>query len=392
MSLRTIRSLVLTHGANRLKRIVWIAVLVVVFYLALWPVPIQPVAWTPPPAPSMDTPLYARDDGLRGVQRIADGAVQGPEAIAFDAAGRLLTGLEDGRVVSMALDGSDCRVVGNTGGRPLGLHALADGSILIADAKRGLLMLGADGRFETLLDEVDGIPLGFADDLAVDARGRPFLSDGSYKFGYGEHVMDALEHGGRGRLVLFDPDQKAAATLLADLQFANGVALGPDENYVLVNETSEYRITRYWLKGEKSGQSETFVSGLPGFPDNITFNGRDRYWVALYSPRNALIDTLAPIPFLRTVIARLPRFLHPPEPRQGFVLGIDLEGRVVEQYRYAGEGAFGPVTSAREHEGMLYLGSLSDTAIGRIPLASLRAGESGSEPPAPLSSNCVPAT
>lgn len=373
-----------------MKRILLIAVLALVLYLALWPVPIQPVAWTPPPAPPMDTPLYVRDDGLRGVQRIADGAVQGPEAIVFDAAGRLLTGLEDGRVVSMASDGSDCRVLGNTGGRPLGLHAQADGSVLIADAKRGLLKLGADGRFETLLETVDGVPLGFADDLVLDARGRPILSDASYKFGYGEHLTDTLEHGGRGRLVLYDPEQKAAATLLADLQFANGVALGPDEQYVLVNESAAYRITRYWLKGEKAGQSDTFADGLPGFPDNITFNGRDRYWVALYSPRNALIDALAPIPFLRTVIARLPRFLHPPEPRQGFVLGIDLEGKVVEQYRYAGEGAFGPVTSAREHDGVLYLGSLSATAIGRISLASLRAGDVGA-PPAPLSSNCAPA-
>lgn len=373
-----------------MKRIVWIVVLVVVLYLLLWPVPIQPVAWTPMPAPPLDSPFYARDDGLRGVQRIADGAVQGPEAIAFDAQGRLLTGLDDGRIVSMDSDGSDCRVLGNTGGRPLGLHALADGSVLIADAKRGLLRLETDGRFEALLDEVDGIPLGFTDDLAVDARGRPMLSDASYKFGYGDHVMDALEHGGRGRLLMYDPEQDAAATLLANLQFANGVALGPNEDYVLVNETAEYRITRYWLKGEAAGRSDTFASGLPGFPDNITFNGRDRFWVALYAPRNALLDALAPIPFLRKVIARLPRFLHPREPRQGFVLGIDLEGRIVEQYRYAGRGAFGPVTSAREHQGMLYLGSLSDTAIGRVSLAALRAGESAGEPPAPIRSSCAP--
>lgn len=372
-----------------MKRIVWLLPLMLVVYLLAWPVSIDPVAWNPPPAPALDQGLYARADALRGVQRVADGAVEGPEAIAFDAQGRLYTGLEDGRVVSMENDGRDCRVLGNTGGRPLGLLVQADGGVLIADAKKGLLRLSSDGRFETLADLVDGVPLGFADDLAVDQRGRVLLSDASWKFGYGQHVTDALEHGGRGRLLLHDPAQKASVTLLADLQFANGIALGPDEQYVLINETTAYRITRYWLKGERAGRTETFVDNLPGFPDNITFNGRDRFWVALYGPRDAMLDATGPIPFLRSVAARLPQALQPRPKRQAFVLGVDLDGKVVEQYRYAGKDAFGPVTSVREHEGMLYLGSLSDRAIGRVSLASLRAGEASVPPPA-LPASCAP--
>lgn len=37
--------------------------------------------------------------------------------------------------------------------------------------------------------------------------------------------------------------------LLKDLYFANGVALSKDESFVLVAETFQYRISRYWLKG-----------------------------------------------------------------------------------------------------------------------------------------------
>jgi sugar lactone lactonase YvrE len=385
----TIRFPIPTHGPTRLKHLTWVIPLLLLLYLVAWPVDIRPVAWNPPEAPALDEGLYARDDALRGVQRIADGAVVGPEAIAFDADGRLYTGLEDGRVVSMTAEGTDCRVLGNTGGRPLGLHVQADGSLLIADAKKGLLHLRTDGRVETRLDSVDGIALAFADDLVVDGRGRPLLSDGSFKHGYGEHVLDALEHRARGRLVLYDPVQEAAATVLAELHFANGVALGPDEQYVLVNETTAYRVTRYWLKGERAGQREVFAENLPGFPDNLTFNGSDRFWVALYGPRDAMLDALAPIPFLRTVIARLPRAMVPDARRQGFVLGLDLDGRVVEQYRYAGRGAYGPVTSVCERDGMLYLGSLSETAIGRISLAELRAGKASSEPPPPIKSQCA---
>lgn len=373
-----------------LKRIAWILPLLPVAYLLAWPVDISPVAWNPPQAPSLKEGLYAKDDALRGVQRIADGAVAGPEAIAFDDAGRLYTGLQDGRVVSMrADDGSECRVLANTGGRPGGLSVQADGSVIVADVVKGLLRIGTDGKVELLDKEVDGWPVGMADDLAIDSRGRVFFSDATWKFGYERYLLDALEHGGRGRLFLYDPEQKASATVLGELQFANGVAIGPDERYVLVDETTAYRITRYWMKGERSGKSDVFAENLPGLPDNITFNGRDRYWVALYSPRDSMLDAAGPIPFLRTIAARLPMSWLPGPQRQGFLVGLDLDGKVVEQYRYAGPGAFGPVTSVRERDGVLYLGSISDTAIGRISLSDLRAGASKDPPPA-IKGHCGP--
>ncbi len=375
--------------STRLKQVWWLLPLSLVLYLVAWPVDIAPVAWTPPVAPSMTQGFYAKGDALRGVQRIAQGGVVGPEAIAFDAQGRLYSGLSDGRVVSMNPDGGDCRVLGNTGGRPAGLQVQADGSVVIADALKGLLHLRPDGQFESWVTAVDGVQLGLADDLAIDQRGRVFFSDASWKFGFAVHRLDGLEHGARGRLMLHDPASGGSATLLAQLQFANGIALGPDEQFVLVDQTTDYRVTRYWMKGDKSGQVDTFAENLPGFPDNITFNGKDRFWVALYGPRDPILDALAPIPFLRTMIARLPTSWLPVGGRQGFVLGLDLDGNVVEQYRDDGPGAFGPITSVREHEGMLYLGSLSDTAIGRISLADLRAGVVKGTP-VPLEGVCRP--
>lgn len=371
-----------------MKRILIVLMLLVLAYLLAWPVPLTPQAWEPPQAPSLDEGPYTRNDKLRAVQRLLDGGVSGPEAIVFDAAGRLYSGLDDGRVISMRADGTDCRVLGNTGGRPLGLALDADGGLLIADAKLGLVRLAPDGQFKTVTSNVDGVRLGFADDLAIDMRGRVLLSDASWKFGYGQHVEDALEHGGRGRLLLVDPASGEGATLMTNLQFANGVALGPEQQYVLVNETTAYRIRRYWLAGEKVGTSDYFAENLPGFPDNLSFNGRDRFWVALYAPRDAVLDALLPHPQLRLMLARLPRFLRPRTPRQGFILGLDLQGKLVEQYQYDGDGAFGPVTSVREHQGALYLGSLSDRAIGRVSLAELRKPGAGSPPPAPQVSTC----
>lgn len=388
MSAETIVRLDDAPGEFRLKSLYWLLPLALLAYLLLWPAPIDPQPWTPPPAPSLEEGPYARNERLRGVQRIADGAVQGPEAIAFGPDGRLYTGLADGRVVSMRNDGADCRVLGHTGGRPLGLAVREDGSLIVADAIAGLLRMEPGGRVQTLSRQIDGFALGFVDDLALDARGRVYFSDASWKFGYGQHVLDALEHGARGRLALFDTAQNAGGTLLAHLNFANGVALGPDEAYVLVNESAAYRITRYWLKGERAGRSEVFAENLPGFPDNITFNGRDRFWVALYAPRDAMLDALLPYPFARSMLARLPGLLHPKPPLHAFILGFDLDGRLREQYQYDGDDAYAPITSVREHDGALYLGSLSANAIGRIELAALRGSSTGFEAPAPIKTEC----
>lgn len=373
----------------RLKRILLTVALLILAYLVAWPSPIDPRPWTPPAAPSISEGPFVDNDKLRGIQRLADDGLRGPEAIAFDAEGRMVTGLEDGRVVSVGPAGADCRVLGNTGGRPLGLSMRPDGTVLIADAKKGLLRLGFDGQVEVLAKSAEGIRLGLADDLDVDAQGRIYFTDASWKFGYEDRMLDVLEHAAHGRLLRYDPARGEALTLMAGLQFANGVALGPEERYVLINQTTQYRITRYWLLGERAGQSETFIDNLPGFPDNLTFNGRDRFWVALYAPRDRLLDALGPIPFLRNMVARLPAFLQPLPRRQATILGLDLEGRVAEQYQFAGAGAYGPITSVREHEGVLYLGSLSDTAIGRISLDALRRAGAGYAPPPAVKTACA---
>src|SRR3546814_11751104 len=79
-------------------------------------------------------------------------------------------------------------------------------------------------------------------------------------------------------------------------------------SYLLVSETNEYRIWRYWLKGVRAGQQEIFADNLPGFPDNLSIDD-GHVWQALYAPRNAALDAIADRPTLRTLAYRLPKFL-----------------------------------------------------------------------------------
>jgi sugar lactone lactonase YvrE len=357
---------------SRKRRWPWLIALPLVIacaYLAAWPVAIDPVAWTPPRAPAA-AGVYAPNERLREVERLASGALVGPEYIDIDAPGRLTTGTLDGRLLRLDADGRNPVEIANTGGRPIGLRILRDGALIVADGAKGLLRVSPAGAIEVLATGHDGVPFGLADDVAVDAAERhAYFTDASNRHGVDDHLNDILEHGGRGRLLRIDLATRETTLLRDRLDFANGVVLGPDEQFLLMSETGSYRVLRHWLAGPRAGETEVFADNLPGFPDNITFNGRDRYWVALANPRNAALDRLGPYPRLRKVVARLPQFLRPQPVRHGYVVALALDGRVIETLQYAGDDAYAPVTTAQESNGWLYLGSLDQAGLARLRLA-----------------------
>jgi sugar lactone lactonase YvrE len=359
------------------KVIVFILVLLLPFstYLFFAPVDIKPVAWQPQTVPSAETGPYARNTLLAGIERIGKNIGKGPEAVALDGQGRIYTGFDDGRVARFEADGTGYTLLANTGGRPLGVFVHPDGSVIVCDAINGLLRVEQNGNVTVLATSAEGVPFGFPDDLTVTKDGsKVYFTDASSKFGYGRSTEDIVEHEGHGRFLVYDFTTGKTAVLLRGLQFANGVALGPDEEFVLVNETGSYRIIRYWLKGEKAGSSDVFADNLPGFPDNITFNGKDRFWVALYAPRTPIVDGLANYPYARKMVMRVLRFLPPPVKPQAFAIAFAPDGKLVANLQYDGKDAYFPITSVREGaDGYLYFGSLTADSLGRIKLPPLTA-------------------
>jgi sugar lactone lactonase YvrE len=348
----------------------------VLAFLLFSPINIEPVGWQPAPAPSLTSGPYAGNSLLKGIERIAPGGGKGPEAIAFDTQGRVYAGLEDGRIVRFDADGGGLAQIANTGGRPLGLSVHPDGGLIVCDAKKGLLKVAPDGQVTVLAASATGVPIGTANDLAVTADGsKVYFTDSSTKFRFSQANNDIAEHTGWGRFIVYDFASGKAQVLLRSLQFANGVALGPDEAYALIAETGAYRITRYWLKGEKAGTSDVFADNLPGFPDNITFNGKDRFWVALYAPRSGIVDFLGPYPFPRKMLARALRYLPEPVETRAFAVAFDTDGKLAANLQYDGADAYFPITSVREHpNGFLYFGSLKQDSPGRIKLPPAPSG------------------
>ena len=344
----------------RLRVIVVVVLVAIALYLALWPVPVDPVGWEAPANAGFVGP-FAPNERLRDLEHLPIGGDHGPETIAVDAEGRVHTGTKEGRIVR------DGRAWISTGGRPLGMKFDRDGSLLVADAFRGLLRVTPDGRVTTL---VNGIAYANSVDVAPD--GRVFFTDSSTKFGalawrgsYEASLLDILEHGGHGRLLVYDPRTKSVRTVVAGLNFPNGVAMAPDGAFVLVAETGSYRVLRHWLDGPKRGRTETLIENLPGFPDNLSTGRNGRFWIGFASPRNRLLDALSRRPRLRAVVQRLPKFIRPKAVAYGHVVAVDADGRVVASLQDP-EGRYRLTTGATETERFLYVSSLEMQAIGRM--------------------------
>lgn len=348
----------------KLFKLIAFSITALLGYLFFWPVTIEPYAWTPP---KLET-KGSYNETLKGIEKLSPGVGIGPEGISFDRNGRIYAGFSDGRIMRFQPDGSQPELLARTGGRPWGTHAEPDGDVVyVADALKGLLRIRS-GTVEPLATSADGVPFKLTDDVDRATDGTLYFSDASYKYGLDQMLDDVLEHGHYGRLLSYDIGTGKTKTLMNGLHVANGVAVGPDDAYVLVSETLKYRVTRYWLKGEGAGTSEPFIENLPGFPDNISYNGRDGYWLALFAPRDSVLDALLPHPWLRKVIYRLPEALHPKAVMHARVLKLDMNGKVVADLQYKGDDVFAPITSVREVDGWLYFGSIEYPAIGRMRL------------------------
>jgi sugar lactone lactonase YvrE len=303
-------------------------------------------------------------------QRIPIGG-HGPEDIVADGDGRLLYGVADGRILRLDPASGTEERVGDTGGRPLGLELLADGRLLVCDARRGLLRLNLANRTtEVLVDRVRGRRLRFCSNATAAQDGTIWFTESTNRFDF-EHIEGAmLEHRGSGRLMRRAPDGQVEV-VLDGLHFANGVTLDEEEASVIFAETDGYRLRRLWLKGPRRGRVDVLADNLPGFPDNISRMRDGRFWVAMVAPRHRLLDRVGRSPaFFRKLLWRLPGWLKPGPRRTVWAMAFDGSGRVLFDLQTSLPD-FHAVTGLAEGKDRLYLASIEESAILSLDLAPL---------------------
>lgn len=294
----------------------------------------------------------------------ADGA----EDVVVADNGLVYTGTEDGSIFAVRPDGQGVALIGNTGGRPLGIELLGADRLLIADAHHGLLAMAlADGRIETLVDAVEGRPMVFCNNAAVATNGDVWFSDSSTVYGIEKWKNDFVQDTRTGRLLCLRSNG-LLETRLDGLAFANGVALSADESFVAVAETGARTVVRLWLTGPSAGERDFLCTDLPGYPDNIARGSDGLIWVSIASPVDPLVERLRKAPLaVRKLVTAIPEALQPKPKQTVRAMAFDDSG--VCRHDVVGEvDGFHMVTGVREHDGQLWLGSLHEPAVAVISL------------------------
>ena len=211
-----------------------------------------------------------------------------------------------GRITRVSPDGAHRSVVAETG-RPNGLAIDRTGAVWACETLTPALLRLDDrsGAVETVMREVDGVPLLWPNDLCFGPDGALYMTDS------GLLVRDFLDDRGRpvpecesvpmdGKLIRYEPSSGRAEILDSGFQFTNGIAFGPDGR-LYVNETITGNVYRYDVDpaGVLSPR-EIFGnvldpdwpgSGLRG-PDGMAFSRDGRLFVAVFGQGD--VTVLAP--------------------------------------------------------------------------------------------------
>lgn len=233
--------------------------------------------------------------------------------------------------------------------------------------------------------------------MAVSKSGDIFWTDSTSDFQLVDGLYSLFANPS-GRLFHYNRQTKQNKVLIDELWFANGVALSPNEDFVVVAETGASRLRRYHLKGAQAGQTDVFIDRLPGAPDNLTPDN-DGIWVPLVlaidsenpgiwqSAANAplvrkfiarvlalaelpfkLIESVYPNFYTQTMVHKLGNFeLVGMQPPRQSIVRLDWNGKIVGSL-HGFDWSIHNVAHVLEDGDYLYLGSFSNAYLGRVKL------------------------
>ncbi|KAK2355444.1 Calcium-dependent phosphotriesterase superfamily protein [Trifolium repens] len=304
-----------------------------------------------------------------GSEVVAEGKVHGPEDLAYDKRRRFIyTGCEDGWIkrvtVNESAADSEVETWVNTGGRPLGLALEKSGELIVADGNLGLLRVTKEGKVEILAQEHDGLKFNLTDGVDVGEDGTIYFTDATYKYNLKDFYFDIIEGEPHGRFMSYNPATKKVTLLARNLYFANGVAVAPDQKFVVYCETIMSRCRKYYLQGPKKGRIGEFSPDLPGMPDNIHYVGQGQYYIGMATCITPQWRLLLEYPFLRKIAAMVTKYYRRPNlEKNGGVQVVDLAGKLRDHYY---DPQLSLISSGIKVDNYIYCGSMSYPFLLRL--------------------------
>ncbi len=165
----------------------------------------------------------------------------------------------------MAIHFIDSAVVEEMCGRPLGMtfNSQNEDELYVADSSLGLLKVNVKTKsLETLIPRnSSSVRVNFLNDIVQLPNGSFLISDSSLRFSRHDNQLEALECGGNGQLIRYEPQDGSVHVVLSQLHFPNGLCLNEDRQSVMVVETTRARILRSVTGGREGGEH---VKGYAG--------------------------------------------------------------------------------------------------------------------------------
>ena len=231
-----------------------------------------------------DAPLLAGLDAPDDMVRGTNGQVyvsSGPAVLALDVA----TGRTD-RVATL-----DSPVTA--------LAALPAGGLMAGLDDGRLVRLSEGGRPEVIAAE------GLACPVAIAPRpdGSVLVAQGSATRRPSEWARDLMERNGSGTVWCVDPGRGTVRALARHLAFPLGLAI-ENGSHVVVAESWRHRLVRLPIEG---GRADPILTALPGYPARLSPAVGGGWWLALFAPRNRLIEFVLDEPeYRRAMLATVP--------------------------------------------------------------------------------------
>lgn len=356
---------------------------------------------------------------LDNAERLFEGKLYGPEALLVRGKD-LFSTIHGGEVVRINGDhithiakfGKPCEFSFEEElcGRPLGLAFDTKGSnLIVSDAYYGIWLVDlATGNKEQLVSpdtvlEGKGVnrKAKIFNSVAVARNGDIFWTESSSDFTLQDGVFTVFANPS-GRLFHYDRSSGKNKVLLDRLYFANGVALSPNEDFVLVAETMASQVRRYYLSGPKAGTDDIFIDGLPGLIDNLVADA-EGIWAPLIqaadSEHPSITQMMSNVPLIRKFFIRMLSLAEMPmrlihqvmpnvhtqrlihaighfesllffSPNRQTLVKVSWSGRILGSL-HGFDGSVGSVSHVAEMGDHLYLGSPYNKFLARVPLPKL---------------------
>jgi len=337
---------------------------------------LKPLAWQPPTKPLFEGPTKLNNE-LATVTKIDLGGWVGAEDIVFDSLGNLYCGVHkaendfsDGKILKINPEGK-IEIFYNASAWVAGLHFDNQGNLIALSHKQGLISISPEKKVTELANNDNkGKMFLIPNGLDIDSKQNIYFTNTShespYTIKYGRKLI--LEMKPNGGLYQYNPSTKEIKTLIEGTYFGNGVVISKDESFLLMVETTKYRILKYWLKGEKAGKTEVFMDNLHGFPNGISIREDGTFWLGFTTKRNDELDKIHPKIGMKKLVYGLPNFLQPKQDKFGMVMHVAENGKILNSFFDTTGVAMPEAGSVKEQNGFLYMGGDNLPYIGKYKL------------------------